>query len=93
MLSKSNKFYFFIFFPRRGFFIASVLTSDSTFACVFFIVGFLLGTFLEISVGNERWQYHLESLGHAEFYLDENNNRQWQLLDEVRKEEKPNGNG
>jgi hypothetical protein len=42
-----------------------------------FIVGALLGALIAVCAMQSGWQRHAVDTGHAEFYLDENHNKQW----------------
>lgn len=52
-----------------------------TVAIVSLVVGVLCGGLFGVTATNTGWKNRAVESGHAEFYLDEDNNRQWRWLE------------
>jgi len=54
--------------------------SDAGFAFVFAIICFTpIGLVAGLAMADNYWRNNLVKSGHAEYYLDENNQKQWRM--------------
>jgi len=48
------------------------------------ILGFIFGWCITATIADKYWQNWLVDNGYAEYYLDENNNRQWRMKEKKK---------
>lgn len=64
--------------------LGNIMTMEVKDAVVLCFVSFLIGSLVFLlvtsSTNKTNWERKLEKSGHAEYYLDEDNNKKWRLL-------------